>query len=341
MATDRYSDDHKIVVGGGSGTLTVDANLNVSSANDINIESTGGDINLTANNGVVSIDGMNIYRDSLLSHHIDYPLEIIWHCDYPVNNWNFDKNTTFLFFNDSTYYDLAVYTNDLNLSSRDDVYIRAGISAADSTLLLSANNNSSPYIRLKKDTDTIDIVASEINLIADAISASALERDITIAISPASFVPCLDDSDADVTTLTLNGAMKHRHANEVGGDIRHSYFAAPLPSSIPNGASIDRVTVRIEKAGQNAWVSLFLREKDLVDGSIYNYIPANPTFTFTAEEDTERTDSTHLVASYINKSRFSYTLIFDLHSIAQDEDTVLYIHGMTLTYITKRLDNND
>jgi hypothetical protein len=51
MATDRYSDDHKIVVGGGGGTLTVDANLIVDADLTVN-----GDINLSGG-GVISSDG--------------------------------------------------------------------------------------------------------------------------------------------------------------------------------------------------------------------------------------------------------------------------------------------
>lgn len=195
MATDRYSDDHKIVVSGGNGTLTIDATLdaanissandiNIESDNDINIESTDGDvnlttnnhdINLTTNNGVVSIDGMNIYRDSLLSHHIDYPVEIIWHSDHASNTWIFDQNTSFLFLNDSTYYNLSVSTNNLYLSSRDDVYIKAGIDAANSTLWLSANGNSTPYIEMLKDTDRINIYGgtSHISAYSGAIYANA------------------------------------------------------------------------------------------------------------------------------------------------------------------------
>jgi len=58
MATDRYSDDHKIVVGGGSGTLTVDANLiadaDLTVSGDINLS--GGGV-ISSGGGVISFSG--------------------------------------------------------------------------------------------------------------------------------------------------------------------------------------------------------------------------------------------------------------------------------------------
>lgn len=80
MATDRYSDDHKIVVGGGSGTLTVDANLTVTG--EVNISGAGsiffsGDANLSGPVSIATPDGDIDFSSSSLEVRRSVPMTLL------------------------------------------------------------------------------------------------------------------------------------------------------------------------------------------------------------------------------------------------------------------------
>jgi len=59
MATDRYSDDHKIVVGGGNGTLTVDGNLIITGSIG-NIEGSSISVDDITADGAVTLSGQTV-----------------------------------------------------------------------------------------------------------------------------------------------------------------------------------------------------------------------------------------------------------------------------------------
>jgi hypothetical protein len=85
MATDRYSDDHKIVVGGGGGTLTVDANLTVTgltATGETNISGTGsisfsGDVNLSGPASIATPDGDIDFSSSSLEVRRSVPMTLL------------------------------------------------------------------------------------------------------------------------------------------------------------------------------------------------------------------------------------------------------------------------
>ena len=366
MTTDRYSDDHKIVVGGGSGTLTVDATLavedlsisNISSEGDINIESTGGDRNLTTDSGVVSINDFQISGNGYLNH-INYPFEIFWHSSYMSNSWYFDKNTTFFFKEDATYYNLAVSANNLYFSSRDDVYIRGGIDAGDSTLWLSANNDSSPYIRLKKDTDTVDIVADTINITQTAktntvvIPASAFKVIDKYAVYPdpgdESTNTSLDVGDGDLLRHTNNGNIIFS-IDTVGSGYVWAHFFAPFPESIPDGSTITNIGCSLDRSvtGNHLGTYCSIREYDFryEDGAPGEDDPAEVIAAFSSNSTghesfyTDRTSGGSAINMTIDKKNKGYTLKVVFHLEQGAGRNNIYLTSFKIGYTTTKLDPN-
>ena len=325
MATDRYSDNHKIVVGGGAGTLTVDANL-------------------------TSVSKLEISNDPLYSGDailINSPEQIRWSMSGNPYCWQFQQNAVFNFYdNSSNYYDLDISSYDFRLSCQDDIYLRGGQgSSTNCTLWLSPNGDSSPSIEMQKSTNEITTVATNININAEHIMMMASDitmtvspvlasRSVTIAVSPASFVPS-GDSDADTTTITLHGAAKHEHSGLSGP---HSYFAMPLPESIPNGSSIVSIGARLEKTGGDVAIEFGIRTKDLVDGSPESDI-SDDTFGFAASSDGEETKTRTYSIANIDRNRNAYTIWCNI--LHGSDTTLVYIHGLLITYTTNKLDNNE
>jgi hypothetical protein len=193
MATDRYSDDHKIVVGNGSGTLTIDANLNVntnlvasnisassiSSENDVTISS-DEDVIIVANSGVVDVNGVQFSSDTTSANRdlIETTGTIRWKSGNAQTDWYFQSDTRFNFYTDDlvTNYDLDINTDDFRVNSQDDIYLRGGQGAGTScTLWLSPNGDSTPYIEMLKSTDRINIYGgtSNISVYSGAVYANA------------------------------------------------------------------------------------------------------------------------------------------------------------------------
>lgn len=352
MATDRYSDDHKIVVGGGSGTLTVDANLNVSSADDINIESTGGDINLTTSSGVVSINDFDISKVSS-SNHISYENDIYWHSDYLYNTWRFDKNTSFLFYNDLTHYDFEVSTKNLYLSSRDDVYITAGIDTADSTLLLSANNSLSPYIRLKKDTDTIDIVADIVNITQAARANTTIMPGSSFLILE-SYSGSGDSSNnanlgvGDKFEHTTNGNVVWS-MDTVGSGYLYGHVFAPLPESIPDGSVITNLGVSLDRDGDtNSLVTTAkIRVYKFSDGADEEW--GTSLSSFFSSSIGHKTDYESLVnilpgtsgpTITLNKKEKAYSIKIQFRLTQGGSRCDVYLTSVKIGYTTTKFDPN-
>jgi hypothetical protein len=333
MATDRYSDNHKIIVGGTAGTkeweLQADTIRNSAGSN---FYITTENAYFTSNSGATfSCNGTKFsYTDE---SRIDFYQNLIVNPGADI---------------------IMGSGSDIKMSDTSKLYgeslwLVAGQNTSNGLLKITSGGDadfSEPYIYLIQTSNTISINCDQIGINSpeiylDGDVRSSGIRTITLAVSPASFVPCLDDSTADLTTLTLNGTIKHKHNNEVGSDAEYSYFAATLPYSIPNGASIRSIEMRIQKAGENAFIYPSIRAYDLVGGGSTDFPTSDEYFSMLAAEDTEKTVSDDLFCLDINKTRYSYTLLIKISSTAADSDTVVYIHGLRLTYTTDRLDNNE
>jgi hypothetical protein len=224
----------------------------------------------------------------------------------------------------------------------EDLWLVAGKNTSTGLLKITSGGDadfSEPYIYLIQTSNTISINCDQIGINSPEIYLDGDVRKtglstITLAVSPAAFVPS-GDSDADTTTITLHGAAKHEHSGLSGP---HSYFAMPLPDSIPNGASIISIGARLEKLGGSVAITLGVRTKDLVDGSPESDIE-DGTFGFSAPQDGEELKTRDYYLMNIDKNRNAYTIWC---SILHGSDTTLvFIHGLLITYTTDRLDNNE
>lgn len=333
MTTDRYSDDHKIVVGGASGTkeweLQADT-IKHSAASNFYISTENA--YYTSNSGATfSCNGTKFsYTDE---SRIDFYQNLI------VNS---GAN---IIFGDGS---------DLKMSDTSKVYgkefdIWAGVDTSTGTLTISANEGHNPKIVLSQSGNSItetaglwQVSADTAAITVDTFVGSSSQRSIDLSISSAAFVPCLDDSDADVTSLTLNGVVKHKHNNDFGGT-KTSYFAMSLPDSIPNGADIDSLGARIEKAGEGVIITFKFRVKNLTSGSEVDYESADlSAYNLSSSEDGEFYKTDNFSGPIIDRGEKSYTIICKVISSATSSDTVVYIHGIKLTYKTiKLIDNNE
>jgi hypothetical protein len=149
MATDRYSDDHKIVVGGGSGTLTVEADLAV----------TGG----ISFSGDLAISGSVSATDITVSGSADSSIEstagkidILASLDVTISS----------------------SSSDINLSAYDDLNLYAGSGSSTGFIRLSpagapAPSYSSVYMTLSVADDEIVIGGPTLTIESDSVSISS------------------------------------------------------------------------------------------------------------------------------------------------------------------------
>lgn len=324
MATDRYSDNHKVVVGGASGTkeweLQADT-IKHSAASDFYVYTENA--YYTANSGATfSCNGTKFsYTDE---SRIDFYQNLI------VNS---GAN---IIFGDGS---------DLKMSDTSKIYgkefdIWAGVGTTTGTLTISADEGHNPKIVLSQSGNSItetaglwQVSADTALITADSFTVAVASRSVTLSSSSASLIPSLEDSTADTTTLTLRGAAKHQDSSMTGTGI--SYFVMSLPDSIPNGASIQSIGLRVKSTDGGAAITLGIKEIDLVDGSPDADIVTDATFGIGAPG--EELITRNISVPNINKTRSAYTIWIQIMSTG---DATIYILGTRITYSTTKLDNN-
>lgn len=150
MATDRYSDDHKIVVGGGAGTLTVESDLDV----------TGG---LTFSGGLDISGNLDISGDLTFSGSGDSNISS------SAGNISILANL-----------DVAISSSsdDITLTAYDDLNLYAGSGGSTGFIKISPSGAPSPfyssvYITLSESDDEIEIGGPILNILSDSVAMNS------------------------------------------------------------------------------------------------------------------------------------------------------------------------
>jgi hypothetical protein len=229
MATDRYSDDHKIVVGGGSGTLTVDAVLDINGGLDVagNLDVTGGlDVNgnLTVPGGLGDVLLSPGLGDIILSPGIG---DIFLSSDNGIIEVIAAGGVT-----------ISSSSSDISISAYDDLNLFAGEGGSTGFIKISPSGAPAPtygsvYITLSESDDEIKIGGP----ILDILSDSVLITSDSVAI------------DSDDITITSN------YIETTGIDNAASVFSMENTSSNSNA---DILVLRFPNVttpgGGNNWI---------------------------------------------------------------------------------------
>jgi len=211
MATDRYSDDHKIVVGGGGGTLTVDAVLDITG----NLDVTGGlDVN-----GNLTVPGG--FGDMLLSPGLGAIIlspgfgDILLSSDTGIIEVIAAGSVT-----------ISSSLSDVSISAYDDLNLYAGVGGSTGFIKISPSGAPSPfyssvYITLSESDDEIKIGGPILDILSDSVaitsdSVAIDSDDITITSNYIETAGVSDDgsvftmrntstnSDADILLLSFS-----------------------------------------------------------------------------------------------------------------------------------------
>lgn len=314
MATDRYSDDHKIVVGGGSGTLTVDAVLDITGGLDVtgNLDvSSDGDIKLDAND-LLDLRGETL--QILVANSIS--VNAGGNCD--INTDNFDLSVDNLNVSGDEIdisavascsitggYDLNLESDghNLNLTAGADLNISAD------TINITLNGSSPQRINVNNNSANCDIRFD-------------VQTSATVTLPASSFqISSTGNGENNGSVLILNG-----------GSGNNQFFFAPLPDSIPNGSIIATVGIRYSNtdASNDDTVTLKIRSFDPETGSSYSDLDS-VQFTCTATTNEYLTETFNAT---VNKSTSNHISLL-LGGIGD-----LYIYCVTLSYVTDRININ-
>lgn len=371
MATDRYSDDHKIVVGNGSGTLTIDANLaisnisDISSNGDLTISSTE-DVNILAESGVVNVNGIRFSPDTtnVGRELIETDGTIRWKAGTEQTDWYFQSDTRFNFYTDdlTTNYDLDINTDDFRVNSQDDIYLRGGQGAGTScTLWLSPNGDSSPYIEMLKSTNEINIVTDSLNVTADSISISYSAPTTNTTIMPGSAFTILekfaefpgegdDDTNAalgtdDAFRHTANGNVFWSMDTSTSGWI-YGHIFAPLPESIPDGSIITHLGCALDRDGDSNWMTTYcyIRSYKFSNGADVEL--GASSVSDTTGHKTFFSDQLYNIAASeyqtmtIDRKNYAYTVKVKFWMQKEGDRNNIYLTAFKIGYTTTKYDSN-
>ncbi len=228
MPTDKYSDDHTLIVKGGTGTFTVDGDLVVTGAlgssgdtvvtgdlftiDSNNIEFiSGGDIRLDADNDVRILATDDIWLDSSDDIRILSDSDIFINASLGgsgtggvsisagssgSNSIIIDDNLDSISITSGVSSVPTPTAGSIFMTASDDVIIYGGVGTANGQITLSASNGSAPYISLFENTNTLNINAGGIGITSTGnttISGSSVTitqgtREKTISMPGSSFM---------------------------------------------------------------------------------------------------------------------------------------------------------
>ena len=206
MATDRYSDDHKIVVGGGSGTLTVESGLEVTGSLDVtgNLDVTGGlDVNgnLTVPGGLGDMLLSPGLGDIILSPGFG---DILLSSDNGIIEVLAAGGIT-----------ISSSSSDISISAYDDLNLFAGEGGSTGFIKISpsgapAPNYGSVYITLSESDDEITIGGPIFNILSDSV---AITSDSVAIDSDAGNIELTASGVGNDINLTADGIIYFRHSS--------------------------------------------------------------------------------------------------------------------------------
>lgn len=324
MATDRYSDDYKIVVTAGSGTMTVDADLEIT-----------GSLSFT---GSLSIPGDLDVSGSVTATDL-----------------NLSGSGTSSIASAAGSIDITAYSN-LDITSGSNIGIVAqgdlGIYSSAGTIEISpagppvASVFPSVYITLSEADDETVIGGPTLTISADTLSVTSgtieldseitypTTREVHLAVPYIAF--SRDDTLNSVTSVTTTslGLIDINGSGGTSGGV--AYLNVPLPDSIPDGSEITAIWGGFRwSAAASSVAQVDIQYKECQIGSSENYTNA------ASDSKTVANDSNYHFTSFsinkvVNKSYANMIAVVVTLPSTQN----FYFYGIRITYQTGRVDLN-
>lgn len=200
MATDRYSDDHKIVVGGGGGTLTVESGLDVTG----NLDATGGlDVN-----GNLTVPGGS--GDMLLSPGLG---DIILSPGF--GDILLSSDTGIIDVLAAGGITISSSSSDISISAYDDLNLFAGEGGSTGFIKISPSGAPAPsygsvYITLSESSNEIKIGGPILDIHSDSV---AITSDSVAIDSDAGNIELTASGSGNDIRLTADGIVYLRHSS--------------------------------------------------------------------------------------------------------------------------------
>lgn len=311
MATDRYSDDYTIVVSGGSGTMTIDSDLEI----------TGG----LSFAGSLAISGDLAVTGSITGTDL-----------------NLSGSGTSNIISEAGSITITSSVGDIEIICQNTLGLYASLSGTAGTIEISPAGPSAPfytsvYMTLSEADDKITIGGPTLSIIADAVELSAeitypTARGVSLAIPYVAF--SRDNVGNTVASVeNNNGNIK---IDGGGGASRLAYLEVPLPDSIPDGSAITAIWGGFEWSGMasaNADVTVKLYECAIGDSPAYTEI----------DSDSKQisNDSIYYFKSFSithTVSKNKATIITVVVNLPSNHD--MWFYGLRVMYDTGRVDIN-
>jgi hypothetical protein len=311
MATDRYSDDYTIVVSGGNGTLTADADLDI----------TGG---LSFTGDLIAPGDLSVTGS------------------ITTTDLNFSGSGTSNISSASGDIAITSSTGDVTVTCQDTLGLYAGVGGTVGIVKISPSGPATPsydsvYITLSESDDKIVVGGPTLSIITDSIE---LKEEITYPISRQVHlaVPYIAFSRDDI--LNSVNSVKNSYSGSLdidgGGFGGVAYLVTALPDSIPDGSqitSIDGGFAWSALAPSTASVSLNLLECLIGSSGAYSTVQ---TDTKTIENDSVYYFKSFNINYTISKSKANMISVV----VTLPSTQSLYFYGIRITYQTGRVDLN-
>lgn len=352
MATDRYSDDHKVVVGGSSGTkefeLQADTIRN-SAASDFYI--TTENAYYTSNSGATfSCNGTKFsYTDE---SGINFYQNLI------VNS---GAN---IIFGDGS---------DLKMSDTSKIYgkefdVWAGVGTATGTLSISANEGSNPKIILSQSGNSItetaglwQVSANTIAITGDTVViVNSTPRANTTIMPGSSFLILESYSGSGDSTNNSNLGVDDKFEHTTNGNViwsmdtigsgyLYGHVFAPLPESIPDGSVITNLGISLDREGDtNSLVTTAkIRVYKFSDGADEEW--GTSLSSFFSSSIGHKTDYESLVnilpgtsgpTITLNKKEKAYSIKIQFRLAQGGSRCDIFLTSVKIGYTTTKLDPN-
>jgi len=233
MATDRYSDDHKIVVGGGAGTLTVEADLNVTGdlafSGSLDIS---GDLGIT---GDLTVSGSG---DSSISSSAGN-ISILANLDVAISS----------------------SSDDITLTAYDDLNLYAGSGGSTGVIRISPGGAATPsyssvYITLSESSDEIVIGGPNLSINSDIV---AIDSDSVTINSNAGNIEFTASGVGNDINLTADGIVYLRHSSNNSSLILQNNHLDVLTNNQGSGSLTEYATSITNTWNSNNADVLYLR----------------------------------------------------------------------------------
>lgn len=208
MSKDKYSDNHTIVVDGGSGTLNVNGNLNVSGSISSSggsgggLELSGYDLNLAADRNISITGGSTVQNSGVV---------ISAGAGFTDKGSQIELSSQFnsVVVKAGVTTSVSIPTDGISIVAKDDINIYGGAGSVNGVVTLSANNGSSPKLELTESTNTAKITATNFDVLSTigSISTSSNSFTVTSATVNVNGVTSITLS-APTVTVTQNARTK-------------------------------------------------------------------------------------------------------------------------------------